>query len=463
MKTPDPGLIIECLDGLGHRPPTVWVGFSGGLDSTVLLDLALRSRELAPWLNIRGLHVNHQLQAHSGAFAEHCRLFCVQREVGLDLIRVEAEPKHGQSPEEAARIARLDAFESLTKRGDVVLFAHHQDDQAETLLLQLLRGAGLEGLSGMPLRSKIGAADLLRPLLGHDRSAILEYALKRNLLWIEDPSNLSLAYARNFLRAEILPRLKQRWPSMSRTFSRSAHLIQIAAERQKKAQESLVQRTSEGPLLDLPKLRILDPEEQALAVRGWFRTNGLRMPSIKVLDEFLHAFLACEKERSPRIELEDGRIIERFQDIAHILTVKGQPTPCRWYWGNETIRLPDHNGTISCKGFHGPLAPAAIWETGRVEIRYRQGGERIRLEGESIHRELRDLFQSHQIPPWIRSRIPLVYHFDQSPPKLISIGGLWYNDDHSELLSGGALKFSWHPPEGLDPRGTLLKMTISDS
>jgi len=209
-----PSLILEAIRI--HPPsPVYWVAYSGGLDSAVLLHLAAQTQSCRMDLAIRALHIHHGLHADADAWTAHCQSNCLSLGIPLTVLRVDAGKRPGQSPEEVARHARYRAIESLIGPGDTVLLAQHRDDQAETLLLQLLRGAGLDGLAAMPVRSRLGAGHLLRPLLDCSRAQLAYYANEHGLAWVEDPSNQELIFDRNFLRREVMPLLRSRWPGLS--------------------------------------------------------------------------------------------------------------------------------------------------------------------------------------------------------------------------------------------------------
>ena len=452
-----PELLRELLERLPKKPDTIWVGFSGGLDSTVLLDIASQAKSSLDPVNLGALHVNHQLQPEAKAFEMQCMKVAAEKGIKTEILQVDASSVKGESPEETARRCRYQAFSSKLMPGDALLLAHHQDDQAETILLQMLRGAGIEGLSGMPMRNPLGEAWILRPLLGVDRTAILTYALAHGLEWIEDPSNQSDDFSRNYLRNTILPQLRQRWPALSRTIARSGQHISRAALAIKNRQEDLAQVTSQGRLLNLSAIRSLETDAQALAIRGWFRSNDFRMPSTAVLDNFIRSFVDSSPERTPLFKLGGSLEIRRYQDVAHLIKLSPLPEDCVWDLREPVIQLPENNGALS---FTLPVeadTSKVIERPARLQIRYRKGGERIRLENQRCHHELRNLFQEHQIPPWIRDRIPLIYFIDQGIPELISIGGIWQSEKQTNWPP---LKFSWDPPDGIDPSGALKKRLL---
>ncbi|MSR16331.1 MAG: tRNA lysidine(34) synthetase TilS, partial [Methylococcaceae bacterium] len=198
----------------------IYIGYSGGVDSHVLLDSCVSLAELKS--KITAVYIHHGLQKEADDWAIHCRKTAENKGVSFLEIRVNAEKSNGESPEESARNARYSAFKNLLHENDVLLIAQHREDQLETVLLQLFRGSGLKGLAGMPEKMFFGAGQLCRPLLNISKVEIDTYAVENELVWIEDPSNQSLIYDRNFLRQEIIPHLKTRWKSLDKTVTRTA-------------------------------------------------------------------------------------------------------------------------------------------------------------------------------------------------------------------------------------------------
>jgi len=189
------------------RPGALAVAFSGGMDSSALLH-ALAQLPAARARDLRAMHIDHGLHADSAAWSEHCRAVAAELDVALDVVRVEVERNRGTGLEDSARVARRAAFARLLLPGAILALAHHRNDQAETVLLKLLRGAGPEGLGGMRDLRDFGAGYLWRPLLAESRSTLLAYAHEYELHWLDDPSNSDMTLRRNFLRGDILPRLR---------------------------------------------------------------------------------------------------------------------------------------------------------------------------------------------------------------------------------------------------------------
>ena len=396
---------------LRHPAPRYWIAYSGGMDSHVLLDLCAHIRESHP-MEFQAVHVHHGLQPNADAWSRHCADVC--RNLGLPCLtlQVDARAKPGESPEEAARLARYSAMRAHLDPGDIVLTAQHRDDQAETLLLQLMRGAGLAGLAAMAEISPLEPGFLLRPLLGFAREELRTYAMAQGLHWIEDPSNQDTAYDRNFLRNEIIPRLEQRWPGLNKALSRSASHCAEAQQQLGDLAADLCRSAlnPDGYSLSVAKLREFKPADQRLVLREWMRTKGFRMPSQAVVGRILQEVLPARQDKTPLVSWREGEV-RRYRDGLFLLP----PLPpfdasvtLDWN-GLAPLELPGGNGQLSAT----PATTAGIatghWGKGNIQVRYRQGGEHCRLPGRAGTHELKKLFQEKGIAPWLRERVPLVY------------------------------------------------------
>ncbi len=266
-----------------------WVAYSGGVDSHVLLHaMAALRPQLTATLN--AVHVNHGLNPAASEWAAHCVSVCEALDIACHLFNVDAHAQKGESPEAAARDARYHAFSQLIERGDLLLTAHHQEDQSETLLLQLLRGAGPHGLAAMPALCRFSAGNLARPLLAISQAQIEQYANDKLLHWIEDPSNQDRGVERNYLRHEIIPSFKSHWPAFAKTVSRSAgHCAEAVELLDELAAEGLHQLTGwvkDQPVpltLPLPDLQQMTPQRRRNILRYWLRIRELPIVSTKVM------------------------------------------------------------------------------------------------------------------------------------------------------------------------------------
>ena len=257
-----------------RQAPRWLVGFSGGLDSSVLLHLLAqlaREHALPPLLAV---HVDHQLQAVSASWQKHCQRVCAALNVDLVCIAVDVEKKSRVSPEDAARKARYAAFAAQMQPDDVLLLAHHIDDQAETFLLRALRGAGVPGLASMSLSRAFAGGMVVRPLLDIDRAALEQHAMAQHIEYVSDPSNDAIAFDRNFLRHEILSRLRHRWPSVTGRFNAAAqHMAEANVLLRERAREDIeccnVDQRWGAPTIELAPLLALSPERQRNVVALW--------------------------------------------------------------------------------------------------------------------------------------------------------------------------------------------------
>ena len=279
-----------------HR---IFIGYSGGIDSHVLLNVCATLPEFKSKLT--AVYIHHGLQKEADDWAIHCQKVVSNLGVQFLEIRVYALPNAGESPEEAARNARYNAFKNIIFENDILLMAQHQEDQLETVLLQLFRGSGLKGLAGMPEKMPFSKGFLVRPLLNVSKVEIQAYALEHQLIWIEDPSNQSLIYDRNFLRHEIIPKLKQRWQSLDKTVARTAtHCAEaenvISNIAQSKFETVL---NTENNTLNIPTLLTFSEVEQRFILRQWFEFSGLKMPSHDFLQRILNEVIGAKIDRHP--------------------------------------------------------------------------------------------------------------------------------------------------------------------
>lgn len=422
-----PDLLVQHLHALAATPPRYWVALSGGLDSTVLLNaLVLRRDDLrAP---LAAVHIDHALHADSPQWAERCRVLCERLDVPMERFGVIVDAVPGASVEAAARDARYEVFRELLDKGEALLTAQHQDDQLETFLLQALRGAGPHGLAAMPERSRLGNGWLLRPLLGWPRAALEDWAREQGLEWLDDPSNSDERFDRNYLRRQIIPRLKVRWPAAAQTVSRSArHCAETAALADELAAMDLSACDGEDDVLPLAGLRNLDAARQRNLLRHWFEWRGLPRPSEKKLEHMLLDVVPARPDAQPCVEWADVAL-RRYRDALYVEHTFALPHGGNWQGGNFALG----------EGW-GELRRAAAdrgLPEGRVEIRFRQGGETLRPAGSAHHRELKKLLQESGVLPWRRDALPLVYVDDE----LAAVADLWLNDD---LLVPGGWRVAW--------------------
>ncbi len=406
------------------------MAFSGGLDSTVLLQLLadLARREALPPL--RAIHVHHGLQSAADAWPEHCRRVCTALGVPLEVVRVQVEA--GSSLEQAARQARYAAIELRLEDGEVLLTAQHRDDQAETLLFRLLRGAGVRGLAAMPARRRLGRGWLVRPLLDVSRGELEAHARRLGLTWVEDPSNDSLEFSRNYLRHQVMPVLAQRWPQTATTLARTAaHMAEAQALLDELAEMDVAMMASPGayawlpvPSLALAPMLSLSPARQRNALRHW-------LAPFTALPDSEHwkgweSLCAAAADSTPVWRLAAGEL-HRCGDRLWWLSgrwLRPVVGPVAWNDPNQALQLPD-NGSVQIAG---AAAPA------RYEVRYRQGGEVLQVPGRGS-RDLKRLLNEAGVPRFARARLPLLYADGQ----LVGVANL-------PGLCALPLTIDWQPP-----------------
>ncbi len=356
---------------------------------------------------LRAVHVNHGLQADAELWASRCQQLCRQWRVPIDVIEVQLGP--GSGPEDRARRARYRAFEQLLEQGDGLLLAHHADDQAETLLLRLLRGSGVRGLAAMPDQRQLGAGLLLRPLLDIERPALEHYARQEGLRWVDDPSNQSLEFDRNYLRHQVMPVLKQRWPAITRAMLRSARFCAEAEDLNRQLAAIDLRHCGRvgaaGPGLAIQPLAQLPRNRQVNLLRYWLHQAAIPLPDERVLRRILDEALPARRDAEPLVAWSDYQV-RRFQGCLYHLDQRWQAPVdrCRWR-PDKPLQLDFGVLTATVVTGGGLRLPAG----GTLEVGFRQGGERLRLPGRAGSRSLKKLLQVAAVPPWQRSLLPLIY------------------------------------------------------
>jgi tRNA(Ile)-lysidine synthase len=422
--------------------PHWYVGFSGGVDSTVLLHLLQRwceSHANAPPLS--AIHVNHALQAESDEWQVHCEWVC--RLLQVPLVCLRADVRAGsRGLEAAARDARYHLFRTQLQADEVLFLAHHADDQVETFFLRLLRGAGVQGLAGIPEGRPLGCGRLVRPLLQLPRHSLEDYANSHELRCVEDPSNSDTAQDRNFLRMQVLPLLAQRWPGYRQTVARaSEHLTAAAGQLAGMVPAPAPLFSSMGdPGIALSHFDAASPQSAALALRHWLQRQGLPPPDQAAVDEFLRQLAQATQQTRPRLHCS-AYTLQRYRDGVYLLPgnagdPRGEALPVT---PGEVVDLPASQGRFW-------LAPATaegirLESTDTLELVWRQGGERCRPRGRSGTASLKKLLQEHDVPPWWRERVPLLC----LEGELLAVGDLWLCDSSRWTATAGPGEALWHP------------------
>ncbi|MBB6288166.1 MULTISPECIES: tRNA lysidine(34) synthetase TilS [unclassified Pseudomonas] len=407
MKPTLPAKLLQALSPWRNAP--AWhIAFSGGLDSTVLLHLLaiLAKSETLPPLS--AVHVHHGLQAVADAWPSHCQSVCDSLGVPLRVMHVHVPP--GASLERAAREARYQAFTEVAREGEAVLTGQHRDDQAETLLFRLLRGAGVRGLAAMPAHRPLAGGFLVRPLLDVSRAELEAYAGDHQLKWIEDPSNADPRFSRNYLRHRVIPTLTERWPQAVSSLARTAeHLGEAEALLGELACMDLqaADQPSRFPWLLLPSLalgplRELSDARQRNALRHWLAPLT-RLPDSDHWAGW-YSLRDAKGDAQPLWRLADGELHRCGERIWWLPGVWSE-------FSHGSVSWPDPRNPLELPG-NGLLKIIGKAPEGPLEVRYRQGGEMLDVPGRG-QRDLKRLLNECGVPVFVRGRLPLLYQGEQ--------------------------------------------------
>ena len=413
IKTPISQVVESVLNSLTKLNDVnrYLVAFSGGIDSYVLLHVLASQRHQLNDADLQAVHINHALNINSDQWATRCQAMCEQLKVGFVGIDVDATPRPGESPEARARTVRYEAISRLIRPGDCLLTAHHQDDQVETLLLQLMRGSGPKGLSAMPEVSTFNSGLIARPLINVRREAIQAYAVKHQLKWIDDDSNRDIKFDRNFIRHEIIPKLQQRWPSLSQTVSRSARYCAEATEILESSARKAIEKITPygGEALPITALQQYSIAEQKNILRYWFQLRGLKTPSSSQLDQVIGQVMTAAVDATPRLTWE-GSEVRRYRDKLYaLIPLKDIDLENPIEWNLEQPLEVDSVGTLNIiEGVGDGIAKKYV-KTNVLTVNFRQGGESIQPVGRREKHALKKLFQETGVPPWVRERTPLIF------------------------------------------------------
>jgi len=405
--------------------PRVAVAFSGGVDSTVLAHaLAKQRRRFAA---LRLLHVDHGLQAASHDWSVHCAR--VARSLRLPFVPLEAtiRRKRGESPEAAARDARYALLEMVLEPGEVLVTAQHRDDQVETLLLQLLRGAGVAGLAAMPSLAKFGAGHICRPLLADTREDLERYARRHRLRWVEDPTNMETQFARNFLRAKVLPIIRQQWPGADAAIARSATHMAEAARLLGKLGRADLERVADGDGVNVAALRALPVARRRNALRAWIASLAIELPSTAKMTEIAGSLLAARVDAQPEVAWRGGVMRRRAGRL--VLEVKSEVgrapatelSAKSWDWNTDRVCVLSQSGD-RLELLDDEVGPIDLDLLPRsLEIRARSGGETLRPGPRARTQALKKLIQAAKMSVEARAHLPLLFSGD----RLVCAGDRW--------------------------------------
>ena len=449
-----PSLLDEALRDAAHGP--LCVGFSGGMDSTVLLH-ALASQPAARARGLRAWHVHHGLHDDADRWAAHCEATCAVLDVPLALTRVEVDRHGGQGPEAAARQARHAAFRADMADGEILVFAHHRDDQAETFLLRAMRASGPDGLAAMREWRAFGPGHLWRPLLDVPRTTLEAYAAEHRLHWIDDPGNTDQSFDRNFLRQQVLPLLRERWPHAAAALARSATLCAeagglldtgdreaLATVLTHQARDQDGQQRDDASTVSRSRLRLLPPPRRARVLRRWIETLGLPPLPAAGIEQIESTLLDARSDASACFEWH-GAVIHAWRDLLHADWLRA-PLPTDWqaHWdGVAPLSLPGR-GTLSLQVTAGAACDAKVDGLAGFDrsllVHARRGGERIRLPGRDHGHSLKQALQDHAVPPWERAGLPLLSTVDG---ELLAAGDRIHSAGFHDWLQAHRANLHW--------------------
>jgi len=398
---------------------TYWIAYSGGLDSEVLLSLCNQLRREIN-IDVRAIHINHGLSPHAKTWANHCQKTCERYAINYVEVSIQLELKAGDSLEQVARDKRYTIFKDKLAEGDVLFTAHHENDQAETVLLQLLRGAGPKGLAAMPVIKPFGKGYHARPLLSFPRADLEQYANQHNLIWVEDESNQVRSFARNFIRHEILSKLASRFPSVTATLARTAnHCAENQLLLEAFSRDMPIQGSRENTL-SVEKLLQYSPEKQRLFLRTFIHQFNYPLPNTKKLNAILKDVLLAKRDKLPMVEW-DAVSLRRHRDDIYLVPISPAPDLSTRIWNLDQALVLPHLGVLKATSVQGRGLGADI---SRVSVRFRQGGEVLDLKARGRH-TLKNLFQEWNVLPWERDCMPLIF-VDET---LIAIAGYFLHED----------------------------------
>ena len=411
--------VAKLIELTGPKP-RVALAFSGGVDSTVLAHFLVKQRRKLGGLRI--LHVDHGLQPASAEWSRHCARMARSWRVPFVSLRARIERPKGESPEAAARDARYQLLASAMQPGEVLVTAQHRDDQVETLLLQLFRGAGVSGLAGMPGIAAFGANSIARPLLSVARADIEAAARTARLRWIEDPSNADTRYSRNYVRQRLMPTIREHWPGVDKALARSAtHMAEAARLLDERAAQDLA-GLADGAGLSVSALRALPVARRRNALRGFIARAGIEMPEGSRLKEMSGPLLDARADAHPEVRWANARLVrsgvrlqlQKSREVLREFIAKS------WRWrADRRLILGDAGSLELLDDAAGPIDLARLPPV--LELRARSGGERLRLSEKARTQTLKALLQNAKIPVSERALLPLLFAGD----RLIAVAHRW--------------------------------------
>ena len=401
----------------------LWVAYSGGVDSSVLLELCHQYTKISPNIKLQAIHINHDLNKNSDQWAAHCLATCNALNIPCYVMPVNLDLTSGESIEAIARHARRTIWQSLLPTNGTLLLAHHEQDQAETILHRLFRGAGPTGLSGMSESCKFGNGILLRPLLKMAKENIDLFASLNNLSWVIDSSNQEQKFDRNFIRNAIIPELTKRWPTVVANITRSGELCREAKTLVALEIETLILNSKgKAPAtLSIKKLLELNDIRCFAVLRAWIEIQNYEMPSRNQLYRIKSEVMQAKGGVTPKLQCSQY-MIRRYRDDLYLL-----PKPQVVYQESQVIEVkPNQEQAIKLVcgrilNFRTTIGSGFVLSDSIQAITISLG---------SSGEKAKKIFQQHGVPPWERHKYPLIF----IGQLLIAIAGLWIRPDFVALF-----------------------------
>ncbi|HEV7358150.1 MAG TPA: tRNA lysidine(34) synthetase TilS [Steroidobacteraceae bacterium] len=415
------------------------VALSGGPDSTALLAAAAEMQHGFRGLPLRAVHIDHGLQRTAAEFRKACQTLCDRLSIPLSIIAVEVDGA-GESLEAAARTARYAALAAQLHSGECLLTAHHRKDQAETLLLQALRGAGVKGMAAMPACKVLGLGWHVRPMLEIAYEELLRFSAALPQFHSNDPMNEDERFDRVYLRKAVWPLLQKRWPGVEITLSRTALHMAEAQQLLDIAAAADVARLRDGEALSVQGLRALSPLKRVNAVRLWLREAGVEVPSTARLEEALRQVLDAHEDQNPAIVWGD-KALRRYRQRMFVTDADAPSLSDARDWAaapGSSLELSPQLGTLSWILQAGGLAAGRLPAV--VTVRRRAGGEALKPARLAKTQTVQHLCQAWGVLPWMRDALPLVFAGDA----LIAVGDLWTDADWCAAADAPGLSIAWN-------------------
>ena len=429
------------------RATRIRVAYSGGPDSVVLLHLLSRMPE-ARAIGLEAVHVDHRLHRASQDWVRHCREFCDAHRIALEVLTVDPARYRGRGPEEAARRARYAALAEGSARGTVTATAHHRDDLAETLMMRLLRGSGPTGLAAIPPRRRLRSGWLWRPLLAVPRAALRDYAKRHALPSVEDPSNADRGLDRVFLREEVFPLLRRRWPDLAAALARAAgHQRAALSLLDPLASRDARRAVDARGTFSIAAASGWSPAQRANALRRWIADRGLPLPDSRQLECIRDEVIGARSDAAPVLRWP-GAELRRYRGRLYAHPPPPPFDPERVHvWEDIARPLTLDHGRLWAEADRGRGISARHVSREALTVRFRRGGERAQPPGRTRSQRLKKLFQESGIPPWERGRVPLLYFRD----RLVAVAGLWVSRGFEAAPGEPGWRVHWLPGAPLPP------------